>query len=136
MHDFRFNFKWEESLSLSISLPRDYDARMQLVDKVKQCHGATTMTDSECLIDESSNKSNMWGGFRCNKSFLILLLVNVIVFQTILCEYSSSSRAIVIYNTMSPTFNACRSTNDENWWTRLYDGEFSASFEWWALCFI
>ncbi|KAG5332375.1 B3GI glucuronosyltransferase, partial [Acromyrmex heyeri] len=41
------------------------------------------MTESLFLIDESSTKANMWSGFRCNKAFVILVLLNVIIFQSI-----------------------------------------------------
>ncbi|XP_012538578.1 galactosylgalactosylxylosylprotein 3-beta-glucuronosyltransferase I [Monomorium pharaonis] len=51
--------------------------------EVGQCHGAATMTESVFLIDESITKGSMWGGFRCNKAFVILVLLNVIVFQSI-----------------------------------------------------
>jgi len=50
------------------------------------------MTESLFLIDESSTKANMWSGFRCNRAFVILVLLNVIIFQSIVCEYSSSYR--------------------------------------------
>lgn len=40
------------------------------------------MTES-VFIDESSTQASMWGIFRCNKSFVILFLLNVIVFQSI-----------------------------------------------------
>ncbi|XP_076381638.1 glucuronyltransferase I [Megalopta genalis] len=39
------------------------------------------MTKSVFLTDESGTKYNMWGGFRCNKGFLILFLIHVIAFQ-------------------------------------------------------
>ncbi|TGZ46745.1 galactosylgalactosylxylosylprotein 3-beta-glucuronosyltransferase I [Temnothorax longispinosus] len=42
------------------------------------------MTESVFLIDESSTKASMWGGFRCNRAFVILFLLNVIVFQSII----------------------------------------------------
>ncbi|XP_011882607.1 PREDICTED: galactosylgalactosylxylosylprotein 3-beta-glucuronosyltransferase I [Vollenhovia emeryi] len=42
------------------------------------------MTESVFLIDESSTKDSMWGGFRCNRSLVILLLINVIVFLSII----------------------------------------------------
>ncbi|KOC61719.1 Galactosylgalactosylxylosylprotein 3-beta-glucuronosyltransferase I [Habropoda laboriosa] len=40
------------------------------------------MTESVFLTDDFGIKSNMWGGFRCNKGFLILFLVHVIAFQS------------------------------------------------------
>lgn len=39
------------------------------------------MTESVFLTDEFGTKYNMWGGFRCNRGFLILLLVHVLAFQ-------------------------------------------------------
>ncbi|XP_076281418.1 glucuronyltransferase I [Lasioglossum baleicum] len=39
------------------------------------------MTESVFLTDESGTKFNMWGGFRCNKGFLIVFLIHVIAFQ-------------------------------------------------------
>ncbi|CAK9802000.1 Galactosylgalactosylxylosylprotein 3-beta-glucuronosyltransferase I [Anthophora quadrimaculata] len=42
------------------------------------------MTETVFLIDECGTKPNMWGGFRCNKSFLILFLVHVIALQSFL----------------------------------------------------
>lgn len=66
------------------------------VGEVEQCHGASTMTESVFLTDESSTKASMWGGFRCNRAFLMLLLINVIVFQSIVCECWSSYCAILV----------------------------------------
>ena len=40
------------------------------------------MTESVFLTDESGTKLNMWGGFRCNRGFLILFLIHVIAFQS------------------------------------------------------
>ncbi|EFN63091.1 Galactosylgalactosylxylosylprotein 3-beta-glucuronosyltransferase I [Camponotus floridanus] len=53
------------------------------VGQAEQCHGATTMTEGAFLIEESSTKANMWGGLRCNRAFVILVLLNVIAFQSI-----------------------------------------------------
>ncbi|XP_012143767.1 glucuronyltransferase I isoform X1 [Megachile rotundata] len=53
------------------------------------------MTESVFLTDESGTKVNMWGGFRCNKSFLILFLVHVIAFQCFVCKCFSNNTYFV-----------------------------------------
>lgn len=64
----------------------------------EQCHGATTMTDGILLTDESSTKASMWGGFRCNRAFVVLLLLNVIAFQSLVCECSTF---VVLFSSLS-----------------------------------
>lgn len=51
---------------------------------VIRCHGAVTMIENPLLPDKSGTKVSMWGGFVCNRCYLILFLINIIVLQSLI----------------------------------------------------
>ncbi|XP_070519412.1 galactosylgalactosylxylosylprotein 3-beta-glucuronosyltransferase I isoform X2 [Cardiocondyla obscurior] len=41
------------------------------------------MTDTVFLVDETRTNANMWGTFRCNKTYVMLIMLNIIIFQSV-----------------------------------------------------